>query len=98
MHPLYVDESGNPDGAEDKYFVLGGVAVFEREVYWINEQVNAIASKYFPTPKSNFTHRQSPPIERSRGIRVRRSNGIKSSMNCVQYHIFAPRDVVWNCA
>jgi hypothetical protein len=21
MHLLYVDESGNPDGAEDKYFV-----------------------------------------------------------------------------
>jgi hypothetical protein len=66
MHLLYVDESGNPDGAEDKYFILGGVAVFEREVYWINEQVNAIASKYFPDTQIEFhtqaiaSHREEP--------------------------------------
>jgi len=66
MHLLYVDESGNPDGAEDKYFVLGGVAVFEREVYWINEQVNTIAAKYFPHAEIEFhtqaiaSHREEP--------------------------------------
>jgi hypothetical protein len=54
MHLLYVDESGNSDGKEDKYFVLGGVAVFEREVYWINEQVNAIAAKHFPDTEIEF--------------------------------------------
>jgi len=27
MYLLYVDESGNPDGAEDRYFILGGIAV-----------------------------------------------------------------------
>lgn len=48
MHLLYVDESGNPDGKEDKYFVRGGIAVFEREIYWINEEVNAIANRFFP--------------------------------------------------
>jgi hypothetical protein len=66
MHLLYVDESGNPDGMEDKYFVLGGVAVFEREIYWINEQVNAIATKYFPSVQIEFhtqaiaSHREEP--------------------------------------
>ena len=48
------------------YFVLGGVAVFEREVYWINEQVNAIAAKYFPHTEIEFhtqaiaSHREEP--------------------------------------
>jgi hypothetical protein len=66
MHLLYVDESGNPDGVEDKYFVLGGVAVFEREVYWINEQINAIAGKHFPLTEIEFhtqaiaSHREEP--------------------------------------
>lgn len=66
MHLLYVDESGNPDGVEDKYFVLGGVAVFEREIYWINEQANTIASKYFPGVEIEFhaqaiaSHREEP--------------------------------------
>jgi len=40
--------------------------VFEREVYWINEQVNAIASKYFPDTQIEFhtqaiaSHREEP--------------------------------------
>jgi hypothetical protein len=78
MHLLYVDESGNSDGKEDKYFVLGGVAVFEREVYWINEQVNAIAAKYFPDTEIEFhaqaiaSHREEPwhscPTERRNQI------------------------------
>jgi hypothetical protein len=78
MHLLYVDESGNPDGKQDKYFVLGGVAVFEREIYWINEQVNAIADKYFPGTEIEFhtqaiaSHREEPwhscPTEQRNGI------------------------------
>jgi hypothetical protein len=66
MHLLYVDESGNPDGGEEKYFVLAGIAVFEREVYWINEEVNRIATKYFPNNEIEFhaqaiaSHRVEP--------------------------------------
>jgi hypothetical protein len=78
MHLLYVDESGNPDGREEKYFVLGGVAVFEREIYWLNEQVNAIAEKHFPGMEIEFhaqaiaSHREEPwhscPTERRNQI------------------------------
>lgn len=66
MHLLYVDESGNPDGDEDKYFVLGGIAVFEREVYWINEEVNKLAATHFPAADIEFhaqaisSHREEP--------------------------------------
>lgn len=33
MHILYVDDSGSPDNPSDKFFVLGGVSVFERGIY-----------------------------------------------------------------
>ncbi len=66
MYLLYVDESGNPDGQENKYFVLGGIAVFEREIYWINEKVNKVAADHFPSADIEFhaqaiaSHRDEP--------------------------------------
>jgi hypothetical protein len=66
MYLLYVDESGNPDSHGDRHFVLGGVAVFEREVYWINEEVNQLASTHFPDSEIEFhaqaisSHREEP--------------------------------------
>lgn len=33
MHILYVDDSGSVENASERYFVLGGVAVFERGLY-----------------------------------------------------------------
>lgn len=46
MHILYLDESGVHADAET--FVLGGLAVFEREIYWITEDVEAIQERYLP--------------------------------------------------
>ena len=46
MFILYLDESGMH--AEANTFVLGGLAVFEREVYWFTEDVEAIQERYFP--------------------------------------------------
>jgi Protein of unknown function (DUF3800) len=47
LHILYLDESGVH--AEARVFVLGGVAVFERETYWFTEDIEAIQRRYFPT-------------------------------------------------
>ncbi len=46
LYILYLDESGLH--AEANTFVLGGLAVFEREVYWFTEDVEAIQRRYFP--------------------------------------------------
>ncbi|MBI4286537.1 MAG: DUF3800 domain-containing protein [Chloroflexi bacterium] len=46
MYILYLDESGI-DG-ESSYFVLAGLAVFEREIYWYAQDVDAIQRRYFP--------------------------------------------------
>lgn len=47
MFLLYVDESGDPPNADEHYFVLGGVAVFERQSYWVNEQFDKLQEQYF---------------------------------------------------
>ena len=46
MHILYLDESGVH--AEASYFVLAGLAVFEREIYWYAQDVDALQNRYFP--------------------------------------------------
>jgi hypothetical protein len=49
MYLLYVDESGNSDGTDDQYFVLGGIAAFERKIYWLNEAVDLLERRIFGT-------------------------------------------------
>ena len=54
MYVLYLDESGNPDDPADKYFVIGGLAVFERVTFFLSHEVDLIQDKHFPG---------RPPIE-----------------------------------
>ena len=49
MYLLYVDESGDPSNAGENHFVLGGVAVFERQIYHLNEALNELQRQFFPT-------------------------------------------------
>ena len=48
MYLLYLDESGNEDGPNDTYFVLAGIALFERQTYFLSEGVEAIQKRHFP--------------------------------------------------
>jgi hypothetical protein len=43
MHLLYLDESGSASDPSQKYFVLAGVSVFEREGHWIEQELNNVA-------------------------------------------------------
>lgn len=54
MYILYIDESGNPDDPADTYFVLGGVAIFERQIFYLSNKINEIQEVHFPG---------QPPIE-----------------------------------
>lgn len=53
MYLLYIDESGNEKDPKDRYFVLGGAAVFEREAYFLSQEIEKVQTKHFPA---------SPPI------------------------------------
>jgi hypothetical protein len=46
MYFLYLDDSGCANNPNERYFVLGGVYVFERQVYFLNEQLEQIACRY----------------------------------------------------
>lgn len=46
MHLLYADEAGTH--AESRYFALAGLAVFERETYFLSKKLDEIAERYFP--------------------------------------------------
>ena len=46
MYILYLDESGAHQQAS--YFVLAGLAVFEREIYWFTQDMEKLQQDYFP--------------------------------------------------
>ena len=48
MYLLYLDESGNESDPNDRYFVLAGIALFERQTYYLSRDVEAIQNKHFP--------------------------------------------------
>jgi hypothetical protein len=54
MYLLYLDESGNPDEPADAHFVIGGIAVFERQTFFLSQEVDRLQEKHFPG---------RPPIE-----------------------------------
>ena len=48
MYLLYLDESGNENDPSDRYFVLAGLAVFERQTYFLGQRLDAVQEKHFP--------------------------------------------------
>jgi hypothetical protein len=61
MYMLYVDESGDPLNSGERNFVLAGIAVFERQTYWLSQQLDSLEVEIFgPPPKPG----ESSPIVR----------------------------------
>jgi hypothetical protein len=48
MFLMYLDESGNEKGAEDRYFVLAGAAVHERQTYFLSQRLDQIQANRLP--------------------------------------------------
>jgi hypothetical protein len=48
MYLLYVDESGNPDNPADRYFVLAGAAIFERQTFHLSHDLDGVQRRHFP--------------------------------------------------
>lgn len=46
MFLLYVDESGHSKDPNQKYFVLAGVSVFERQSWWLSNELDDIAKRF----------------------------------------------------
>ena len=72
MYILYLDESGTH--GEASYFVLAGLAVFEREIHWFREDLDALQLEYFP----DITE---PVFFHARLLRVRDSEQLDEPWN-----------------
>ncbi len=48
MYLLYIDESGDPNNPNEKHFVMGGVAVFERQIYYLSQALDEVQRHFFP--------------------------------------------------
>ncbi|AVR66482.1 DUF3800 domain-containing protein [Pseudomonas aeruginosa] len=60
MHLLYLDESGSVADPQQRYFVLGGVSVFERQSHWIETELNKIAERFKPAAPYDIELHGSP--------------------------------------
>jgi len=60
MYLLYADHSGDPSDPNLKYVVFAGIAVFERQGYWISEKLDAIAARFDPADPGSIELHGSP--------------------------------------
>ena len=60
MHLLYVDESGHYGDASQTYFVLAGVALFERQCFWVSSELDKIAERINPADPASVEFHGSP--------------------------------------
>ena len=42
MHLLYLDDAGSAGNPNEKHFILAGIAVFERQVYWLQTELDTL--------------------------------------------------------
>lgn len=74
MYILYLDESGTD--SDSSYFVLAGLAVFEREIYWYAQDVDALQQKYLPDIDYPVEFHASP-------LRQKDSAKVPEPFNCL---------------
>ena len=60
MYLLYLDESGHPADPNQKYIILAGVALFERQAHWLDQQVSTIAARFNPAEPLSIELHGSP--------------------------------------
>ena len=84
MHILYIDESGHPLDPQQKYFVLAGVSVFERQTHWLVEKLNEIAKRFNPAEPGSVELHGSPMFGGKKfwrtHTRTTRSEAIKDAL------------------
>jgi hypothetical protein len=76
MYILYLDESGT--GSDTSYFVLAGLAVFEREIYWYAQDVDTIQKNYLPDIDYAVEFHASP-------LRQRESDRVPEPFNSLTF-------------
>ena len=54
---MYLDDAGSADSSGEKYFVLAGIALFERQAYWLQNSLEKfVATLGHPAPETLEIH------------------------------------------
>jgi hypothetical protein len=57
MHLMYLDDAGSVANSQERFFVLAGVALFERQTYHLEVALDAVTARFgHPEPKSLELH------------------------------------------
>jgi hypothetical protein len=60
MYLLYADESGTIHDPSQQYFVLAGFCVFERQGYWIANELDQIVARFDPADPTSVELHGNP--------------------------------------
>lgn len=60
MHLLYCDESGSIADPGQSHFVLAGISIFERQGFWIANELDKIAARFNPADVSSVELHGNP--------------------------------------
>ena len=55
MYLLYLDDAGSPGNANEDYFVLGGVCVYEAQVDWFSREIDKLAAPLIRLPQKTLS-------------------------------------------
>ena len=60
MHLLYLDHSGDMRDVSQKHFVLAGISGFERQTYWLSQEIDKIAASLNAADPNSVEIHESP--------------------------------------
>lgn len=63
MYLLYLDDSGSVPDKDQRYFVLAGVCLFERQGYFLFEKLDAIAARFNSSDPDSIELHGSPMLQ-----------------------------------
>lgn len=90
MYLFYVDESGSVSDPAQQYFVLAGVAVFERKTHWIEQDLNEVALRFSSIEPHSVELHGSPMRSGREGWKAHslsdRLQAIKDALQVVANH------------
>lgn len=67
MFLLYIDGSGSVGNPDEKHFILAGVAVFERQIFHMIEELDSLVNSFNLGPSNQIELHGSPMYQGKRG-------------------------------
>lgn len=60
MNLLYADEAGVPNDSKQVFFILAGISLFERQTFWLTNELDQIAARFNPADPASIELHGSP--------------------------------------